>query len=240
MLDYAVGRSYSRQWRVRTLSTDPIQILLVRHGETHRNLEQEGVVGGGNSPLTETGRAQMRATARALRGTGFWLDEIHSSKLDRAVSSARILLEGLGITPKSMPPRRDARLNELCAGSLEGKRKSEALTEEIRAQMKLLGAAYCYPGPGGQSLNHKGDQMHDWLMEQVARWNAQNPSGKPRCVVVVTHGHAIRSLRMKLFGVDPTRARWLTDVANGSVTRIDWTSNGAVEMYVNRLPTVEF
>jgi broad specificity phosphatase PhoE len=63
-------------------------IYLVRHGETEWN--KKGIVmGQSDSPLTETGIEQVKATARELKDVNF--DAIFSSDLHRAERTAEII-----------------------------------------------------------------------------------------------------------------------------------------------------
>ena len=81
---------------------DKTRVLLVRHGQSQGNAEQRF---GGHSPtpLSELGRAQAEATARALRGEG--VAAIYSSDLLRAVQTAEPLARPAW---RSLRPRRCA------------------------------------------------------------------------------------------------------------------------------------
>ncbi len=207
-----------------------VELILMRHGESRRNKEQHKFVGGGDSPLTENGVAQVREVALMMRAVGYEPDEIWSSLLRRAQESAREICRVLGVESGHTLIHQDRRLNELHAGLFEGRRKDEVLTEEVLSQMRALGARYSYPG--GQSLEKLAEQVVDgWMNDQLPRWRPH----ERRRVLVVTHGHVIRAVRMRLFCVHPLKARALADAENASLTRIDLTNRGPVEVYVNRV-----
>ena len=70
------------------------ELYLVRHGETDWN-RQHRIQGLTDIPLNETGRAQARATGRLLSRRSF--DGIYASPLDRAMETARIIADELGL-----------------------------------------------------------------------------------------------------------------------------------------------
>jgi probable phosphoglycerate mutase len=70
------------------------RLLLVRHGQSEWNASGRWQ-GLADPPLTELGRAQARAAARAIGG----LDAILASDLRRAAETADIISETIGIGP---------------------------------------------------------------------------------------------------------------------------------------------
>ncbi|MBY6386606.1 histidine phosphatase family protein (plasmid) [Rhodococcus erythropolis] len=97
------------------------QLYLVRHGQTALNAEGR-LRGLADPPLDEIGERQAAAVARALSDIGASL--VLSSPLRRAVRTAQIIAEALGIEQ-----RIDARLNDRDYGFWTGHRKSEVLAE---------------------------------------------------------------------------------------------------------------
>lgn len=69
-------------------------LTLVRHGQTDWNLAQR-IQGSTDIPLNETGRQQALETGRRLRGR--CIDSIATSPLVRALETARIIAEVLGL-----------------------------------------------------------------------------------------------------------------------------------------------
>lgn len=88
------------------------RFIVVRHGETHWNLEAR-IQGHGDSPLTELGLAQADAIARRLALDSF--DALVSSDLGRAMQTAARVSAATG---HSVIP--DSRFRERNFGSAEG------------------------------------------------------------------------------------------------------------------------
>jgi probable phosphoglycerate mutase len=92
----------------------------VRHGATTLSAEDR-FAGAVDVGLSEEGRAQARALGARL--TGEPIGAAYTSPLGRAVETARLIMEGRGITIESMPAFR-----EIAHGHWEGKSR-----EEVRA-----------------------------------------------------------------------------------------------------------
>ena len=76
------------------------RIIFLRHGQTDWNIEHRFQGGTDIPPLNDTGREQVRTAIGALQqaaAEGTTVDAIVSSHLSRAVESAEIVAEGLGI-----------------------------------------------------------------------------------------------------------------------------------------------
>jgi broad specificity phosphatase PhoE len=87
------------------------RMLLVRHGQSEWNAQGRWQ-GQADPPLSPLGRQQARQAVDRL-GT---VDLIVSSDLDRALTTAAILAEGLGVGPVLVEPR----LRERSAGEWSG------------------------------------------------------------------------------------------------------------------------
>lgn len=85
---------------------------VLRHGQTDWNL-QARLQGSTDIPLNDTGREQARKAADILAGEG--LTKIVASPLSRALETARIVAERLGLEPEI-----DDRLIERNFGRFEG------------------------------------------------------------------------------------------------------------------------
>jgi broad specificity phosphatase PhoE len=91
-----------------------MRIHFAHHGESEANLLHEHSNRGFKHPLTAQGRTQAVALAEALEGTR--VERIYSSPLMRAVQTAEILSEALGVPYETL----DA-LREYDCGILEGR-----------------------------------------------------------------------------------------------------------------------
>lgn len=100
-----------------------IPVVMIRHAQSQWNLENR-FTGWANPPLTEAGIAEAKHAAELLRDQGFNFDVAYSSRLQRAINTLKILLEGLGLT--KIPRYADWRLNERHYGMLQGANKATA------------------------------------------------------------------------------------------------------------------
>lgn len=89
------------------------KIYLFRHGETQANVD-ELIYGITNVPLNETGKKQAEKTGKMLLNKG--INRIYSSYLDRALDTAKIIAEEIGV--KDVIVVND--LRETDFGDLEG------------------------------------------------------------------------------------------------------------------------
>jgi len=92
--------------------TPDLSMVLVRHGETEW-MERGRLHGRLDSPLSAAGRLHAEQAAQRLRGEPF--DALYSSPLGRALQTAAILGEAVGLTPQPLDG-----LAELDFGWMEG------------------------------------------------------------------------------------------------------------------------
>jgi probable phosphoglycerate mutase len=156
------------------MSHDPLELWLVRHGETIRSAQRQ-IAGWFNTPLTATGEDQARALRSVLDGHGF--DGVWSSDLARAIVTARLAWG---------EPRQDRRLRELNFGELEGADYHVLRQPEYRKIVDFRDFA----APGGESMPELRARVQDFVGEL--------PAGRH---LVFTHGGVIRLLTQDL-GVD--------------------------------------
>ncbi len=98
-------------------------LVLLRHGQSRSNLEDR-FTGWQDVGLTEEGREGACQAAQLFAEAGLAFDAAFSSRLIRAVSTLRIVLEEMGQT--QVPVRSSWRLNERHYGALQGLEKAEA------------------------------------------------------------------------------------------------------------------
>jgi probable phosphoglycerate mutase len=151
-------------------------IYLARHGETDDNAARV-VQGWIDTPLNDRGREQARRLAASVEGLG--IAAIWTSHLARAVETARIVGDTLGIEPLV-----DDRLAESQRGSWEGRALDEIEASEPAAwaAWKRGGAGFRFPG-GGESLAEHQARV-------LAVIEAIRPGDQP--ALVVAHGGTIR------------------------------------------------
>lgn len=162
------------------VGSDPVRILLVRHGQSVWNAVGRWQ-GWADPPLSDLGRRQSRLAGKGLQG----IDVVASSDLQRAVETAALIAEPLGLPGPAVEPR----LRERDVGEWTGLTRAEM---ERRWPEAL--AAMADP-PGGESVTT--------LQARVGAAVADLAETYPDSVVLaVTHGGVIRSLERQL-GVDP-------------------------------------
>lgn len=171
-------------------------IYLLRHGQTEHNVEGR-IQGRRNSPLTDLGKARVRAIGMRLRelldGDDF---EIVSSPLGRAAASAEIIREVIGAPAVA----HDARLMEIGCGSWEGRTFAAiSASDPAVARAPCFLAAWARHCPDGEPLDAALGRVTEWLA-----W------AKGRKLIAVGHGIAeslARALYLELDKEDLLRGR---------------------------------
>ena len=164
-----------------TLAPFLIRLHLIRHGETHANI-QNIVLGQGDSPLTDGGvDIACVASASHINGKSttlkYWRSS-YCSDLGRAHRTARIVLgledgnENIIIRDKSEDVNLivDARLRELAKGAREGYSK-EYSNEEAMA-LRRREATQSNNGvevdvPKLESLANAMERVNDWIIDII-------------------------------------------------------------------------
>ena len=93
-----------------------LDLLLARHGQSEWNAAGRWQ-GQADPPLSDLGRAQARAAGRQAGS----FDAIFASDLERALHTATIISEALGVSPVVVDPR----LKERDAGEFSGLTRDE-------------------------------------------------------------------------------------------------------------------
>ena len=180
-------------------------VYLVRHGQSEWNvlrLTQGQTV---HPALTALGREQAAAAAEAVAGD-LARDvrraaRLLTSDLVRAVETARVVGDRLGLVPEP-----DPRLREQHLGELEGRGYDETWA---RAELHDWSDPEL-PVAGGESVAQ--------VRRRMAAVLAERDTVAP--TVLVSHGDAIRAAVAHLLGHPAAGAPWVA-VPNGAVARHD-------------------
>ncbi len=171
-------------WPSGIKNDQSVEVTLVRHGETDWNLSGK-VQGYASDPhLTELGKEQVKQTASELKGKKY--DLVISSDLPRAVESAEIISEELGIPFVD----RLKNLRERDDGDMEGKTFEEISSnhpEFERINEYKVGFHYRTP-PNGETFSElisRVNSVHEYLMEKYA--------GKK--ILIVSHHGVLKAFR---------------------------------------------
>lgn len=186
-------------------------ILLTRHGETEFNVQRRAQ-GLADSPLTPLGVRQAHAMAGLLadlveREPGPW--RMLSSPLGRAVATARIYAERLGL-----PFEVDERLREHSMGEFDGLHADEFVP---RFRMDVPPHERSFHTPGGETFEMLTARISDFLAGVA-------PGER---LILVSHGAAGRILR-GLYGGLPREAMLTLDIPQDAVFRLH---NGQVDRF---------
>ncbi|MGD9895441.1 MAG: histidine phosphatase family protein, partial [Dehalococcoidia bacterium] len=161
--------------------------ILVRHGETLGN--REGRYQTQETPLSDTGRAQAARLAERIAAEHS-VQVIYSSDLARAMETATIVGERLGLDPHPQPA-----LREIDVGDLKGQLRSEAMERYPGGFDAWLAAGGIerLPGESGESCDDVALRTMAAIREIVARHPGE-------CVLVVSHGLALGILLGEIHG----------------------------------------
>ncbi len=193
-----------------------LKIILLRHGESTWNKENR-FAGTRNVPLTDKGRREAAQAGIMLGQSGAKIDRVFTSKLDRAIETADIVLSNA--RQANHRPIRDQRMDERDYGTiLTGSIKNDPalIKEHGEAIMKARRGYYDRP-PGGESLHDvdvnrvtpfADEHIRPWLEynrnkqegnvagTQVAAQFNQNLDAKfegIKTIAIVAHGNSLRA-----------------------------------------------
>jgi phosphoserine phosphatase len=185
------------------------RVLLVRHGQTDWNLTGRWQ-GTEPVPLNADGREQARLLATFLRERP--IRAICSSDLPRALETATVIGEAIGLVPKT-----DVRWREFNLGIFQGYTReeiSERYSDEWRAFHEDF---WGYSVPKGESRRALQNRVYDAWKDVLAEVSGPE-------VLIVSHGGAIKQLLLKLFEDDPEIGE--IRIENTSVTTLERSGAG--------------
>ncbi|MDF2508866.1 MAG: hypothetical protein K0Q52_2725 [Microbacterium sp.] len=185
----------------------PERLLLARHGQTVWNVEHR-LQGQLDSPLTDEGIAQAHAIADRL--DGFGVITVCSSPLGRAMRTATIIADKLGLEVIEVPE-----LAEVDHGALAGMTWDEVDVAYPTAREERAANRYGWAFPGGESYAQARSRARKALSS--CGWASE---GTP---LLVSHEMIGRMLRAELRGLDTPNALGLRH-PHGVVFEIDGTS----------------
>ena len=153
-----------------------LNVLIARHGQSEWNALGKWQ-GQADPPLSDLGRAQARGAALQMG----MFDAIIASDLDRALTTAMIIAEGIGVGPVMVEPA----LRERCAGEYQGLTRDE-IDERFPGNLE---AGVWPPGwEDDESVRARVDGALDRIVAEIG-------TGE---VLVVSHGGVIYALESRL------------------------------------------
>lgn len=191
------------------------KLILIRHGETSKNVAKILHVVKDQESLDESGKKQIKKTATKVAEYSPSL--IYSSTEKRALESAEVLSQQLNIP---FSPIED--MHERNWGIYTGKP-----WDEVKAVLDpmTLEERYLYVPPEGESWK----TFESRLVGVIRSITTQHPDGT---IIVVSHSGAIRALMPFLLGV-PKEESFRYDPDNASLTIFDFNPNGFSKVLVN-------
>lgn len=193
------------------------RLLVARHGETRDNAARRWQ-GWNDSPLTARGVSQAEALGRRLVSEPDPVAALYSSDLGRAVQTATIAGQPLGLSPAT-----DRDLRERHAGEFSGL-SLQQLNDRYAADMarRDMGSLLDWTPPGGESLRQVLARVLASLDRVGAAWRG-------RSVVVVTHGGVIRVLATHVLARDG-EGLWDLHAANCGLSAFTWHGEGQLTL----------
>lgn len=172
------------------------RLVLVRHGQSHSNVERRLDTRPPGAALTDLGREQAGAVAGKLTHPPALL--AHSVAL-RAAQTAAEIAAATGLEPVQFEG-----LHEVQVGELEMRNDDDAITEFESVYQRWHAGELHVPMPGGES----GDEVLDRYVPVLTqlRMRYLDDAAWPGDIVVVSHGAAIRLVAAVLAGVEGTFA----------------------------------
>jgi broad specificity phosphatase PhoE len=189
-----------------------LRLFLVRHAETAWNRERR-YQGWTDLPLTEAGRAQAEAAARALAEPP--LAAVYSSPLQRALATAAVIAAPHGIQTILDPSFKEMRL-----GQWEGLTAAEVRERHPDLHRAWAESPHLATLPGGEPLE-------DVKRRVLAGLEGLREAHDGQAVCVVSHAVAIRIVVLEALGLGLDRL-WSFQVSPGGISELefreDWTA----------------
>ena len=196
-----------------------LRLFVVRHGETAWVRERR-FAGSRDIPLTEAGRRQCAAVARALAGSV--VAAVYASPLERARTSAELIAK-----PHDLPVRVAPAFAEMAFGPWEGLTGEEVRTRFPEAWEQWRSAPHLCKLAGGDTLSGVAERVAAGLEELREAHAGQT-------VVLVSHAIVARVIVLGALGLGLDRL-WTLDAAPAGITEIEYEPGWAT---VHRMNTV--
>lgn len=169
---------------------DDLRFVLIRHGQTSWNATGRWQ-GHSDPPLSVLGREQAERLAEELVGAG--IEAIVASDLRRAVETATILGDAIGLRPE-----RDSRLRELDVGRWGGETREQIRLREPEALAYFDSGAPDARAAEGETRRELAARVHAAVADIAQRATVD-------CIALVVHSGVVKSL---LPGTQVGNAEW--------------------------------
>ena len=196
--------------------TDATTLLLLRHGQTTLSIDRR-FSGRGNPPLTELGGQQAWRAAERLAGVS--VDAIVTSPLDRAVRTATVVADRVGV-----PVTVDDGWIEIDFGSWEGRTYAEVRAEDPEGLRGWLGFEDVAP--------HGGETFASCVRRVRSARDSLVAAHPGKTVLVVSHVTPIKTVAGLVLGDSAAalRAMYL-DLCSLSEVRCGADGTGSIRSW---------
>ena len=168
-------------------------LTLVRHGQSDWN-NKNLFTGWENPGLTKKGVEEAHKTGNLLKEENKNYSYLFTSILDRAINTADIILEELGIGQINVI--RDQALNERDYGELTGLNKDAARKKWGEDQVHIWRRSFDDPPPGGESLKDTAERVIPYFRDKILPLLIEDNN-----ILISAHGNSLRALVMHIEGL---------------------------------------
>ena len=168
-------------------------LTLVRHGQSDWN-NKNLFTGWENPGLTKKGVEEAHKTGNLLKEENKNYSYLFTSILDRAIDTADIILEELGIDQINVI--RDQALNERDYGELTGLNKDAARKKWGEDQVHIWRRSFDVPPPGGESLKDTAERVIPYFRDKILPLLIEDNN-----ILISAHGNSLRALVMHIEGL---------------------------------------
>ena len=168
-------------------------LTLVRHGQSDWN-NKNLFTGWENPGLTKKGVKEAHKTGNLLKEENKNYSYLFTSILDRAINTADIILEELGIDQINVI--RDQALNERDYGELTGLNKDAARKKWGEDQVHIWRRSFDVPPPGGESLKDTAERVIPYFRDKILPLLIEDNN-----ILISAHGNSLRALVMHIEGL---------------------------------------
>ena len=168
-------------------------LTLVRHGQSDWN-NKNLFTGWENPGLTKKGVEEAHKTGNLLKEENKNYTYLFTSILDRAINTADIIIEELGIDQINVI--RDQALNERDYGELTGLNKDAAREKWGESQVHIWRRSFDVPPPGGESLKNTAERVIPYFRDKILPLLIEDNN-----ILISAHGNSLRALVMHIEGL---------------------------------------
>ena len=190
---------------------------IVRHGQTNWNILGK-TQGHGNSDLTEKGLEQAKELADIIKD--YPIDYIYSSDLGRAVQTAQIVADKLGLEVKQTPS-----LREMGFGVWEGLLIKEIKKNHLDTYNTWRNQPHLVNIEGGETLHIVKERTDKFIEELNEKYDNKH-------IILVSHSVTVRAMLLSFLG-SPMENIYRIKQDNTALNIVEYRDYGPVVIKMN-------